>query len=296
MTTFAEVVARTRSRLMTSQREPVNQLGATITDSDTTVTFANAVSFHDGVRLSIGLEDIYVVDVATAGTSATVIRGVDGSTAAAHTAPATVHINPVWTNWQIAQAVNDELHSLSAPTTGLFRIRTVDFDYQPAVAGYNLTGLQGYIDVWRVRYDTPGPTNDWPVIPRSMWRVDRAADTTDFADGTALILAAGGFPGQKVRVSYKSSYTTLATLDDNVETVSGLHAEAHDILSLGAALRLMSTYEAQRAYTTTQADTRYATEVPPRTASAALIPLIEARQERIVEEQARLARSYPEAI
>lgn len=296
MTTFAQVIHRTRARLMTSQREPINTLAATVDADDTTVTFTNAVNFHDGIRLSIDLEDMHVVSVVQSGTSSTVIRAVDGSTAAAHTAGTVVHINPVWTNWQIAQAVNDELHALSSPTNGLFRIRTVDFDYEPATAGYNLTGLDDYLDVWRVRYDTPGPAKDWPVIPRSMWRVDRAADTTDFASGTALILAAGGFPGQKVRASYKASYDTLATVTDDVEAVSGLHAQAHDILSLGAALRLLSGYEAQRAYTTTQSDTRYASEVPPRTATAALIPLIEQRQERITEEQARLARSYPESM
>lgn len=296
MTTFAEVIHRTRARLMTSQREAINTLAADPGASGTTVTFTNPVTFHNGVRISVDLEDMHVVDVASSGTSATVIRGVDGSTAAAHTAGVVVHINPVWTNYQISLGVNDELHALSAPTNGLFRIRTVDFDYQPAVAGYDLASLEDYLDIWRVRYDTPGPTNDWPVIPRSMWRVDRAADTTDFASGTALILSQGGFPGQKVRVSYKASFDTLTALTDNVETTSGLHAQAHDILSLGAALRLMSGYEAQRAYTTTQADTRYASEVPPRTASGALIPLIEQRQERIVEEQARLARQYPESL
>jgi hypothetical protein len=296
VTTYAQVIHRTRARLMTSQREPINTLAATIDADDTTVTFTNPVNFHDGIRLSIDLEDMHVVDVAQSGTSATVIRGVDGSTAAAHTAGVIAHINPVWTNWQISLGVNDELHALSSPTNGLFRIRTVDFDYQPAVAGYNLASLEDYLDIWRVRYDTPGPTNDWPVIPRSMWRVDRAADTTDFASGTALILSAGGFPGQKVRVSYKATFDTLTAVADDVETVSGLHAQAHDILSLGAALRLLSGTEAQRAYTTTQADTRYASEVPPRTATGALIPLIEQRQERIAEEQARLARQYPESL
>ena len=112
----------------------------------------------------------------------------------------------------------------------------------------------------------------------------------------ALVLSAGGFPGQKVRVSYKASFDTLSAVADDVETVSGLHTQAHDILSLGAALRLLSGLEAQRAYTTTQPDTRYASEVPPRSATTALIPLVEQREERIREEQARLARAYPEAI
>jgi hypothetical protein len=296
MTTFAQVVARTRSRLMTTQREPVNALAANVTDVATSLTFANAITFHDGVRLSVDLEDMHVVTATSSGMSATVIRAMAGSTGAAHTSGTLVHINPTWSNWDIAQAVNDELHALSAPTNGLFRIRSTDFDYQPAVAGYNLTGLDDYLDIWRVRYDTSGPANDWPILPRSLWHVDRDAATTDFASGTALVLHGGGEAGQKVRVSYKATFDTLTALSDDVTAVSGLHAQAHDILSLGAAIRLLSGLEAQRAYSTTQPDTRYAADVPPRTAVSAIVPLVEQREERLREEQSRLARQYPESL
>lgn len=296
MTTFAKVIARTRRRLMTTQREPLNVLAAAIDADDTTLAFSNAVTFHDGSRLSVGLEDMHVVTAATSGSSATVIRAMDGSEAAAHAIGDLVLIHPTWSNWDIAQAVNDELHALSAPTNGLFRIQSVDFDYQPAVQGYDLAGLTDYLDIWRVRHDTSGPENDWPVLRRSDWTVDRAADTTDFASGTGLVLHVPAEAGQKVRVSYKATFDELTALDDDVEAVSGLHAQAHEILSLGAAIRLLGGLEAQRAYTTTQADTRYAAEVPPRTAAAAIVPLVEQREERIREEQSRLARQFPEGV
>lgn len=296
MTTFAKVIARTRSRLMTTQREPVNVLATGIDADDTTLSFVNAVTFHNGGRLSVGLEDMHVVTAATSGSSGEVIRAMNGSAAAAHAAGDLVHIHPTWSNWDIAQAVNDELHALSAPTNGLFRIQSVDFDFQPAVQGYDLAGLTDYLDIWRVRYRTSGPANDWPILSRSVWHVDRDADTADFASGTGLVLHAGGEAGQKVRVSYKATFDELTDVDDDVEAVAGLHAQAHDILSLGAAIRLLSGLEAQRAYSTTQADTRYAAEIPPRTAVSALVPLVEQREERIREEQSRLARSYPESL
>lgn len=296
MTTFAKVIARTRSRLMTTQREPVNVLATAIDTDDTAVSFVNAVTFHNGGRLSIGLEDMHVVSAATSGSSGEVIRAMNGSAAAAHAAGDLVHIQPTWSNWDIAQAVNDELHALSAPTNGLFRIRSTEFDYQPAVQGYDLSGLDDYLDVWRVRYATSGPAKDWPILQRSWWHVDRDADTGDFASGTALVLHNGGEAGQKVRVSYKATFDELAAVDDDVTAVSGLHAQAHDILSLGAAIRLLSGLEAQRAYSTTQADTRYAAEIPPRTAVSAIVPLVEQREERIREEQSRLARQYPESL
>jgi len=227
---------------------------------------------------------------------ATVIRGIDGSTAATHDSGVVVRPNPTWSNFDISQAINDELVDLSSPVNGLFRVRSIDFDYEPSTSGYELVGVNDLMDVWRVRFDHPGPEQDWPVIPRSMWRIDRAADTLDFPSGVHLVLRAGGHPGHKVRVSYKATFDPLVTLIDDVEAVSGLHAEAHDILSLGAAIRLMSGVEAQRAYTTTQPDPRRAEDVPPRTAVSSLVPLIEQREERIRAEQARLARAFPEAL
>lgn len=301
MTTFSDAIERTRRRLMTSQREPINVLSTLITNTDTALTFSHQVRFTRGARLSVDLEDMYVVDVTGGGTGATVIRGIDGSIAEAHVAGAIVRVNPTWSHFEIGQAVNDEIVSLSSPMNGLFRIRSVDFDYIPSTAGYELVGpeevgLSDFIDIWRVRYNTPGPEDDWPVIPRSLWRVDHAADTTEFPSGSQLVLYAGGFPGQKVRVSYKAAFAQLDGLADDVATGSGLHIEAHDILSVGAAIRLLSGYEAQRGYTTTQADPRSAEDVPPRTSVSALVPLVEQREERIREEQARLSRKFPEAL
>lgn len=296
MTTLQEVIDRTRHRLMTSQREPLNTLSGAHNSSTTAITFTNEVKFHTGVTLSVGLEDMYVVTVASAGGSCTVIRGMNSSTAASHSDGDLVRINPTWTNWDILRAVNDELHALSAPTNGLFRMQSKEVTFVPSVAGYDLTSLTDYLDIQEVRYDTPGPEKDWPVIPRWGWEVDRNANTTDFSSGTALILHAGGYPGQAVKVSYKATFDELSALTDDVTSTSGLHVQAHDILSLGAAIRLLGGYEAQRGYTTTQPDTRYAADVPPRTAMQALVPLVEQREERIAEEQARLARQYPESI
>jgi hypothetical protein len=303
VTTFGEVIERTRTDwLTTTQREPINVLASGIDDVETGLQFSHQVRFIPGARLSVDLEDMHVVDVAGGGTGATVIRGVNGSTASDHAQGAIVRVNPTWSNLQIANAVNTELADLSSPVNGLFRIRSVEFDYIPSTAGYALTGLDDFIDIWRVRYDTPGPEDDWPIIPRSLWRIDNAADTDDFASGVQILLRAGGFPGHPVRVSYKASFDQISTdpviggPDADILDATGLHTEAHDILPLGAGLRLASGIEVQRGLMTTQADPRYAEDVPPRTSVSALVPLIEQREERIRSEQARLARRFPEAL
>lgn len=296
MTTFGQVIDRTRRRLLTTQREPLNVLTATVDADDTAWTFDHSTPFTTGARLSVELEDVYVIAVDAGGTGGTVIRGLDGSTAAAHTEGTIVRVNPSWSNWDIAQAVNDELYDLSSPHNGLFRIKSTDFDYVATQQGYDLSGLTDFQDVWRVRYDTPGPETDWPVLARSDWRVDQAADTTDFASGTSLILKTGGYPGHKVRVSYRATFDPLTGWADDVTTVSGLHAEAHDILSLGAAWRLMAGLASQRALTTAQADPRRTEETQSRDAVIALAPLEDQRNARVMAERARLARKYPQAM
>lgn len=296
MTTFSQVIERTRRRLMTVQREPINTLAGPVTAGDATFTFNADIRFVENSRLSVGLEDVYVTGVATGGGSATVVRGVYGSVAASHSAGDQVLINPAWSNWDVAQAVNDEIADLSSPVNGLFRVRSVEFDFQPQTSGYALTGLSDFIDVWRVRFNEPGPEDDWKPIHPSMWRIDNAADTTDFASGQQIVLKAGGSPGQKVRVSYRAAYDQLTSPSDDVTSVAGLHDQAHDILSIGAAIRLLSGLEAQRALTTSQPDPRRAEEVPPRTAAAALVPLLEQRKERILAERERLAAQFPKAL
>lgn len=294
MTTLDQVIERTRRTLMTQQREPLSTLSSAVDADDTTFSLTSDPRFVSNSRLSVDLEDVYVTAASTP--TATVIRGQYGSTAVSHAQGATVHVNPSWSNWDIFQAVNDELHALSSPKNGLFRIRSIDFDYEAATTGYNLAGVTDLLDVWRVRYNEPGPENDWAIVGKRMWRIDQAADTTDFATGLQIVLRDGGYPGQKVRVSYRARFDVLATMADDVEAVSGLHESAHDILSLGAAIRLLSGQGAQRSLTTTQPDPRRAEETTSRDSAIAIVPLVEHRKERIEEEKAVLAKKYPAAI
>lgn len=291
MTTFSDVIHRTRGRLMGATREPLNVLSSAIDADDTALTFTNETKFTAGSRICIGLETMLAVG--TGGTNtATVIRGVEGSVATSHAQGDHVFVNPTWTPHEMGMAVNDTLQALSS--NGLFRIQSTEFDYDPSTFGYPLT-VTDFLDIWRVRYNTPGPGDDWPIIRRSEWRLDQAADTTDFPSGFQLVLDEGGFPGQKVRVSYYATFDTLTALTDDVTSVAGLHAEAHRLLPLGAAINLLSGTEAARAYTTTQADPRRAAEVPPRTAVSALAPLVAQYEEWVREEQRRLITRYPKA-
>jgi len=297
VTTFDDVVTRTRVRLMGQQREPQNTLSVSVDADDDTINLTYDTKFIEGSRLCIGFECVYVTAVASTGNTATVIRGTEGSVAVAHDAGDMVHINPTWTTTEIAAAINEELADLSSPMAGLFQVKTAtDIVYNPATSGYDLAGVTDLIDIWRVRYNVPEDHTAWPPIPRSMWRLDRAADSTEFPSGIQIVINQGGRAGHVIRVSYKASFAPLVNPTDDVLAVSGLHAEAHDILSLGAAYRLMGGSEAQRSYSTSQADPRRGDEASTTAHSRSMASFGQLLNDRIVSEQIRLARRYPEAL
>src|SRR5690606_19530320 len=181
------------------------------------------------------LEEMYVWETTGTGSgaSAVVERGFNGSVKSQHESGAIVRVSPHFSDFEIFRAINDELRDLSSPDRGLFRIKDVDFEFRAAQFGYPLQVSDQILSVWRVRYDVPGPEEDWPIIPKRFWRLDQSADTTDFPGGLQLVLKVPAFPGKKVRVSYKTGFDPLTGLDDDVEAVSGLHPEAHDIPAMG---------------------------------------------------------------
>lgn len=291
MTLLSDVVARTRRHLYTETRDQLNRLTTTVDTDDTTLTFDFALNtIQEGAVIAMDAEEMYVWAVAD--NTATVQRGYGGSTAATHTAGAIAYVNPKFSGFSIIQACNEELLSLSAPGN-LFRVRTVEITAVGGTDTYDLTSVTDMIDVLTVYYDAADSTGTWPEVPRGGWRITRDLDAGDFPSAksiTMLSYVRGGFP---VRIAYKAPYTAaLATMADNVESVTGLQATAHDILSMGAAVRLTVGSEIARNFLD-QGETRRADEVQAGARQNSMQMLRQTRRERIAEEAARLYAMYP---
>lgn len=271
---FNELIEQTRALLLSGAREEVNFLSANITDSAATLTLTNApdASIRTGAILSIGTELMLVKSVA--GSSVTVVRGHRGSDAAAHLADALVWVNPRFPHWDIWRAMTQELGSLASPGVGLFRITTATLTYDTARGGYTFTPTD-YLSVYDVRADE--------TDSRKMLHVSY--------DGTYLRV--GGAHPTTVKVRYRAGFTQPTSPSDDVETVTGLWPEAHDILVVGAAARLVPYREVKRGFTEAQGDSRRAEEVPPGTSVGSARMLLALRGQRINEEVARLYSKYP---
>lgn len=296
MTTLADVIHRTRRHLMTGQQDRYNVLDLSTLAGAVTLQMRNTpLGIADGSRLSIGLEEFQVTAVSSAapGAQATVIPGFDGSPQSAHTAGDLIRVNPHFSDYAIMLAINECINDLAGE--GLFRIKDVEFTYQPMQAGYDVP-VTDFISVWKVRFDTPGIENDWPVMSRSDFTWDTRPSTADFPGGFQFTVRHGGSAGFPVRVSYKATFDTLTALTDDVLAVTGLHDVAHDLPALGAAIRLLAGREVKRSFLSRQPEPRRQEEVPPGSANQSMESLLRLYATKLNTYKRYLARLYPEQV
>ena len=291
-TTGQNWVDKTRGHLLSGFQEERNTLNGSYTAGGTTITLTYALGgIRQGARLCIGLNTFYVYSVS--GQIATVVGGQDGSTDANAASGAVVRVNPRFTDNDVWLALADDLGDLSSPVNGLYGVGTVDLTYNAIATGYDLGSIaSSFLDIYEIKYLTPGPSKDNPRIHNGRYHLNRNANTTQFASGFGLQLSQPGYPGYNLRVVYKSTFVTPATLASDVAT-SGLQTSAFDLPPIGAALRLMAGREIKRNFTESQGDTRRATEVPPGAINQSSTGLTRLRQARITAEASRLEQLYP---
>ncbi|MEL0332076.1 MAG: hypothetical protein VW982_07665 [Candidatus Poseidoniales archaeon] len=279
--------------LLTDYVEEQATLGAALNATETVVSFAlpstSPAGVVAGATIEVGAELMYVFSV-TSG-AATVLRGYKGSEATTHALGALVTINPKFPTYQILDALNHELRDLSSPQNGLFQIKTVEVTFNAAQDGYDLTGVtDDVLSIYQVTYSDPGSEASEPAITEYALRRDR--NTSAFPSGYGLILHSDAWPGETVRVLYKTGFSTLAAATTALST-TGLHSEAYDLPVLGAALRLMSSRPIRREFLDEQGSSRMADEVPPGAVSASMRDLRALRLDRMNAEATRLDGQYP---
>lgn len=283
---YSDVIEETMRRLTPAQLDLTVSLAAGIGTGDTQITVSGtmtrAVAF--GEILAIDMELVYVTDWNVQTSIATIARGAQGSTPAAHATNTLIYISPKFSRFDVSVAINQELQALSG--AGLFQVRTDDITYNPTFSGYDLSNIGGLIDVIGVRYKEVTPTRNYPPIKK--WAVLPMMTDPAFPSGTALIIYSGAYPGLPLHVWYSAAFTPLVNLTDDVASVSGLPATATDILSVGAQIILVNAREIKRNFMEAQPDARKALEVPPMAVANSIKGLELWRGGRVADERTRL--------
>lgn len=297
MATLQTWVDRTRSHLMSGRSEERNVLASPYTAGSGAMQFTAAVGgIVPGARLSIGTSTYYVASVNQTAQTAQVIAAQEGTVDVNKSAGSLVRVNPRFTDADIVDALNAELSDLSAPDNGLFAVFSMDWDADVTVAAYPVTVVDPsvIIDCYEVRTCPDPNTQDWFLLPKTYWRLDRMAGPPGMEPDLQLRIA---YPtvrtGGIVRALLRVRFIPLVDLTENLDD-TGLPPTAQDIPPLGAAMRLMAGREVKRNFTETQGDTRRADEVPAGAVAASMRPLAALRMTRIQAEGARLTAQYPD--
>lgn len=263
MSTLDQIVTKTKNKLSGAVgRDKINTLNDTYNSSVTTIglTYTPGAEIAPGVIIEVDYEQMMVVSNST--TTLTVIRGWNGTTAASHTANTIVYVEPRFPRQNILDEVSNELRALpqSIYTTG-----TAVLTFASNTNRVNLTGATGtvyrIIHADRANFDGASYPGFKPEL-----QLIRNADTASFASGYAVALEGGLSYGQTatVRVVYaKALATSSLTSSTDLQSTVGLPLSAEDILTFGAASRLLYDKEALRLDFTRQGQSRAAEEIPP---------------------------------
>jgi hypothetical protein len=292
VTTLASAIESAKRHLYSGEiRDQRDRVTEPLTSSETGIDIEYGVTgIQAGATIAIDLEEMYVWRTDTTGKTATVSRGDGGSTAASHSSASTIYVNPKFSAFEIANAINEDLAAL--PSEGIYRVATVDLTYDAGIDAYDLTGVTDLLDVLDVEFYANDGRERWSTIPRIDWRLRRDMPTSSFASGMNLTVNGYAETGQTMRVAYKAGFSPLTELTQTFETNAGLHASAHDIPVFGAVIRLIAGAEVSRNFLD-QGDTRRADEVPGGARSAMIRNLAALRAKRIEDEKARLYMQRP---
>ena len=289
MSTVASLINRTQRQLLSGLIEDRNKIASQVTATATSVSFQYDMSgIRSGAVVEIDSELMYVWEVNIGTKTATVDRGFNGTTAAAHASGTLCVVNPRFPRNQILEAFNDELMDLSTPMNGLYRMKTLDVRYNGTDMMINLPTIGDVISIIDVRSRNK---SDEYLAVRNVELI-RNLPTKDF--GSSMALKFNDPPRQgDLRIVYRAPFSRIVKEADDLQVNCGYPISAEDILILGAEIRLMAPREIKRNFTESQGDTRRSDEVSAGSVANSMTNLIRLRRDRITAEATKLDSQYP---
>jgi hypothetical protein len=292
LSTIDNIVYSTKSKLDGAVgRDRVNTLSATINSSTTSVLtgYTPTPDLAIGSVIELDYEQMLVMNLS--GSTLTVLRGWNNTDAVSHTGGIPMYVEPRFPKQAIFNEVVQELRAIPR---SIYKVVTTTLNFPANVNQIDLTGATGEVfrilDAERKSFDGVG----YPSF-NLVTRLVRNQDTADYASGYSIQIDRGRFYKEDVdvRVTYAKTLDTVSlSTATNLQTTVGLPISAEDILTFGAASRLMYDKEALRLDFTRQGQSRNALEVPAETyAKQALRWRMEADR-RTSEESRRLLDLY----
>lgn len=213
-------------------------------------------------------------------------RGYGGTTPAPHAQNAMVTLTPTFPRVNVKKAINDTINSLYPK---LFAVNSITFTFNAAQIAYALP--DDARDVLYVSWQTPGPSREW--LPVNRWRIDRMANVSAFNTTKTVNIYEKIMPGRTVQVYYSTIPNDLTNNSDDFATVTGLPETSRDVITLGAAYRLLSYLDTGRINLSSAEADINDNKLPSTAGASASKYVFALYQQRLMEESTKLQDRFP---
>ena len=215
-------------------------------------------------------------------------RGYLGTTASLHDADLKVTISPTFPRYVIKKAINDTVRAIGS---SIFAAKSTNFVFNPAQTTYEFNGLN-IQNILSIMWQAIGPSEEW--IPVRRWSWDSVASTTAFGEN-AQTVTIGDYitAGRTVKVIYATDPEAFTTNTQDLSTQTGLPESCKDVITLGAAYRLLTYLDPARAAQVSPQADETDSKRPYGSSQSATKQLYALYTQRLNEETQRQQNQYP---
>ena len=213
-------------------------------------------------------------------------RGYGGTTPSPHAQNTMVTLTPTFPRVNVKKAINDTINSLYPK---LFAVNSTTFTFNAAQVAYQLP--DDARDVLFVSWQTVGPSKEW--LPVNRWRIDRMANVAAFNTTKTINIYEKIMPGRTVQVYYSTIPNDLTNNSDDYATVTGLPESSRDVITLGAAYRLLSYLDTGRINLSSAEADINDNKLPSSAGASASKYVFALYQQRLMEESNKLQDRFP---
>ena len=293
MPTFAQLVDEVRSNLSgyTLRQDRITNLTNVggINTSELAIKIGNSENLAKGI-IEIDDELIWVNSFDKTNLTLNAIqgfgRGYGGTTPAPHAQNAQVTMTPTFPRVNVKKAINDTINSLYPK---LFGVSSTTFTFNAAQVAYPLPAEAR--DVLYISWQTVGPSKEW--LPVNRWRMDRMANVNAFNTNKTVNIYEKIMPGRTVQVYYSVIPNDLTNNTDDFATVTGLPESSRDVITLGAAYRLLSYLDTGRINLSSAEADINDNKLPSTAGASASKYVFALYQQRLMEESTKLQDRFP---
>jgi hypothetical protein len=299
--TFAQMIDEVKINLSgyTFQQDRSTYLTAAVTtltspsSAPTILSLGSTTDFGKGV-IEIGDELLWIDSVDRVANTATVApygRGYLGTTPATAAVDTQVTVSPIFPRASIKKAINDTIAAVGA---SIYATKQTTFTYNAAITTYDFDGLD-IENILSVSWQDIGPTKEWIRVKR--WDFDPFADVSTWGNKSQTITIGDVIiAGRTVNVMYATHPSLFTATDQDFSTQTGLAESVKDVVTLGAAYRLLQYLDPARAAQYSPQADEIDAKRPFGASNNAVRQLFALYTQRLNEERLKQQTQYPPRV